>query len=242
MATYSKKKKTFRAGLLFAGVALAFGAFFAAPGGAQYIPGVGIQSSQLPLASPAPGSIVLGITPGAGLGIEGTTSKFTVGSLSGPIAQLITPSMLATPGTTLAGTFPGTTATTYTFPGPLYALTFYGSAAGLTGITPCYTLSGAACASTFHVVRVTGTTSSSISTCGPLTYAYCTTITLPVSQPFSSVTTSATSFDVGGSSVQVGGYWEYAVGDLTVDWNSVTTLYVATTTSSQAFSFIAEGF
>ena len=113
-------------------------------------------------------------------------------------------------------------------------------AAGSANTRPIYNLNGTPI--TMKAIRVTGTVSSSLTVCGPYFNSYCVAITLPTSQAFTSVSSTATSFDCGGGeSLAAVNYWLHDFNSFSVEWNNTTTLYVAGGAASEPFSFICEG-
>ncbi len=114
------------------------------------------------------------------------------------------------------------------------------------GVSPVYNAAGSPLASTAHSVRLTGVTSSTVTTCGPFVGSFCSTITLPTGVPFAYVTggaTPTTSFDCGGGESQAAnGYWLHDFGTFAVEWNSLTTLYVESPVASDDYAFTCGGF
>ncbi len=108
-------------------------------------------------------------------------------------------------------------------------------------VEPMYTTSGGAVASTAHAVFESGTCSSSPATAGPFT-GYTATVALSSSAVFASVSTSATSFTIGGgAALAANNYWLHDFGSFAVEWNSTSAVYVQCAGASLPFSFLAEG-
>lgn len=125
------------------------------------------------------------------------------------------------------------------FGGPV-AATSSGSTSSY--VPPLYTIAGAAIASTAHEVKASGSCSSSSATAGPFT-GYTATVSLTNAAQFSSVSTSATSLEVGGgATLAANNYWLQNFGTFAVEWSTGTTLYVECKGASQIYNFIAEGY
>jgi len=110
-------------------------------------------------------------------------------------------------------------------------------------LTPVYDLTGNASSATLHAIRVGGISAATIGSCGPFSGSFCATVTFPASIAFTSVTSTATSYECGGGAAIAGnGYWLRDFTQFAVEWNTPTILYVLTGAASVPFTFTCEGY